>query len=59
MSKPAETEDMTKYQFQIEDEKWEAWKQTVPRHKSLEQRIIELIEADTEGRVVEGPGEEK
>ena len=44
---------MVKYQFQIDDEKWSEWKETVPRTKSLEQRIIELIEADTDGRVVE------
>lgn len=44
---------MTKYQFQIEDETWDEWKETVPRSKSLEQRIIELIEADTDGRVEE------
>lgn len=44
---------MTRYQFQIDDEKWEEWKMTVPRDKSLETRIIELIEADTEGRVLE------
>jgi hypothetical protein len=42
---------MVTYQFQIDDETWENWKDTVPRSKSLEQRIIELIEADTEGRV--------
>jgi hypothetical protein len=42
---------MVKYQFEIDDESWEDWKNTVPRSKSLEQRIIELIEADTEGRV--------
>jgi len=42
---------MVKYQFEIDDEKWDAWKNTVPRSKSLEKRIIELIEADTEGRV--------
>ena len=42
---------VVKYQFQIDDEKWDEWKRTVPREKSLEQRIIELIEADTEGRV--------
>jgi len=53
MSQSTEGEDMTKYQFQIDDEKWEDWKDTVPRSKSLEQRIIELIEADTEGRVCE------
>ena len=44
---------MTKYQFQIDDDKWEDWKDTVPRSKSLEERIIELIEADTDGRVQE------
>lgn len=53
MSQSPEGEHMTKYQFQIDDEKWEDWKDTVPRSKSLEQRIIELIEADTEGRVEE------
>lgn len=53
MSANAESEHVTKYQFQIDDEKWEKWKLTVPRNKSLEQRIIELIEADTEGRVCE------
>lgn len=48
-----EPERMVKYQFQIDREKWEAWKETVPRSKSLETRIIELIEADTEGRIDE------
>lgn len=58
MSQSAEEVDMTKYQFQIDDDKWEDWKDTVPRSKSLEQRIIELIEADTEGRVCESEDEE-
>lgn len=53
MNQPSEPENMTKYQFQIDDDKWEDWKNTVPRSKSLDQRIIELIEADTEGRVEE------
>jgi hypothetical protein len=44
---------MTRYQFQIDDETWNEWKETVPRSKSLEQRIIELIEADRDGRVRE------
>jgi len=57
MSQTAEEEHMTKYQFQIDDDKWEAWKDTVPRSKSLEERIIELIEADTEGRVQESDDE--
>lgn len=42
---------MVKYQFQADDDEWQAWKRTVPRDKSLEQRINELIRADTEGRV--------
>jgi len=42
---------MVRYQFQIDDETWGAWKETVPRSKSLEDRIIELIEADRDGRV--------
>lgn len=54
MATTPETADMVRYQFQIDDETWEAWKETVPRSKSLETRIIELIEADTEGRVCEG-----
>lgn len=53
MAQTTKTEAVTKYQFQIDDDKWEKWKMTVPRNKSLEKRIIELIEADTEGRVVE------
>ena len=53
MAQTADTETVTKYQFQIDDEKWEDWKMTVPRNKSLEKRIVELIEADTEGRVEE------
>jgi hypothetical protein len=42
---------MVKYQFEIDDETWDEWKNTVPRSKSLETRITELIEADAEGRV--------
>ncbi len=42
---------MVRYQFQIDDELWEEWKETVPRSKSLEKRLTELIEADKEGRV--------
>lgn len=42
---------MPKYQFYCDDDIWEEWKETVPRNKSLEQRLIELIKADTEGGV--------
>jgi hypothetical protein len=51
MSQTTEADTMTKYQFQVDDDTWDAWKDTVPRSKSLEERIIELIEADTEGKV--------
>lgn len=44
---------MVVYQFRPPDDTWAEWKRTVPRDKSLEQRLIELIEADTEGRVVD------
>jgi len=53
MAEVAENEPVVRYQFQVADDKWDRWKDTVPRSKSLEKRIIELIEADTEGRVVE------
>jgi hypothetical protein len=42
---------MVKYQFEIDDETWNRWKDTVPRSKALDVRLIELIEADTDGRV--------
>jgi hypothetical protein len=45
--------DTVRYQFQIDDQTWQRWKETVPRSKSLEKRIIELIVADAEGRVRE------
>lgn len=53
MSEAEEVAGMVKYQFEIDDDIWEAWKNTVPRSKSLDKRLIELIEADTEGRVEE------
>lgn len=42
---------MVVYQFRPDDDLWADWKRTVPRDKSLETRLIELIEADLEGRV--------
>lgn len=44
---------MVRYSFQADDEDWESWKMTVPRNKSLEQRINELIRADRDGRVLD------
>jgi len=39
---------MVTFQFEIDDDKWDSWKDTVPRSKNLDTRIVELIEADTE-----------
>jgi len=52
---PIEESDeyMVKYQFQADDDEWQSWKNTVPRSKSLEQRINELIRADTAGQVTD------
>lgn len=44
---------MVQYNFEVDDETWEEWKKTVPRTKSLDRRLIELIVADTDGRVTE------
>ena len=51
MSTTTERESMVKYQFEVDDDVWDRWKDTVPRSKSLDKRLIELIEADTDGRV--------
>jgi hypothetical protein len=53
------TADMVKYQFEIDDDEWEAWKRTVPRTKSLDERVRELIRADTDGRVEDDTSEQK
>jgi len=58
MSTNNDVADMVRYQFQIDDETWEEWKETVPRSKSLEARIIELIEADRDGRVQEAEADD-
>jgi len=52
-----ESAHMTTYQFQIDEDEWEEWKKTVPRSKSLDERIRELIRADAEGRVQEPKAE--
>jgi len=41
------------YNFSVPDDGWAEWKDTVPRSERLDERLIELIEADTEGRVSE------
>lgn len=47
------------YQFEIDDDDWAAWKDTVPRSKALDERLRELIAADTDGRVREGATDER
>jgi len=51
MELTANPDDVTTYQFEIDDDLWEEWKDTVPRSKALDERIRELIEADKDGRV--------
>ena len=51
MAATEEAGNMVKYQFEIDDDEWDEWKDTVPRSKSLDTRIRELIRADTEGKI--------
>jgi hypothetical protein len=41
------------YQFKVDDDLWNDWKETVPRSKSLDTRLRELIKADRDGRVLD------
>jgi hypothetical protein len=43
---------MVTYQFEIDDETWQRWKDTLEQSKPLDERLRELIVADTEDRVV-------
>jgi hypothetical protein len=38
---------MTVYQIDVPDDLWDDWKETVPRSKNLNDRVVELIEEDT------------
>lgn len=42
------TSETVSYQFEIDRETWDAWKRGVPRAIPLHERLIELIEADTQ-----------
>jgi len=42
---------MVTYQFEIDDEAWRRWKDTVPRSKNLDERLRELVILDAKGRV--------
>jgi len=42
---------MVTYQFDVDPDTWERWKDTVPRSKNLDERLRELVVADTEGRI--------
>ena len=46
-----QTASMTTYSFEVEDELWSEWKDTVPRSQRLDERLVELIQADVDGRV--------
>jgi len=45
-----DVEEIVRYQFKIPKDLWEEWKLTVPRNKSLEKRLRELIKEDKEER---------
>ena len=47
----AKDRDTVTYQFEGPRDLWDEWKATVPRDKSLQERILELLEADRDGRV--------
>ena len=47
----AKDRDTITYQFEIDADTWNEWKATVPRNKSLHDRIREYIEADRDGRL--------
>lgn len=51
MSSKQHPEAMTSYSFEVDDDLWKEWKDTVPRSKTLDERLRELIEADRDGRV--------
>jgi predicted Rdx family selenoprotein len=54
MSQPTAADaTVVTYQFEVDDEVWEEWKNTVPRSKPLDQRLRELIRADADGRVAD------
>ena len=55
----SETVPMTSYSFEVDDETWDEWKNTVPRSKRLDERLQELIEADIDGRVSESENHDK
>jgi len=42
---------MVEFRISVDDDEWQRWKRTVPREKSLHDRIVELLEADADGRV--------
>lgn len=53
MNQAADSDHVVKYQFQVSRKSWEEWKNTVPRSKNLDVRIRELLNADTDGRVLD------
>ncbi len=41
--------ETVEYRFSAPRDLWVRWKDTVPRSKNLDERLIELIEADVDG----------
>lgn len=48
---------MPTYQWEPDDDVWQAWKDTVPRSKPLHERLDELLQADIDGRVLPPGGD--
>lgn len=42
---------MVRFNLECPDDVWYDWSDDVPRSKNLNDRLVELIEADKEGRV--------
>lgn len=42
----ADAADTTEYRFDVQTPLWEEWKDTVPRSKNLDERIVELLRED-------------
>lgn len=42
---------MAEYEFQMDDETWEAWLDALPASSTPDERLAQLVEADLDGRV--------
>jgi len=45
-SPPQDSEDSISYQFEMREQPWRAWRETIPRDMSVRQRLVWLIRRD-------------